>query len=142
MNLIKHLFMTRSETGQIKWTVVNWLQWLDDFFLFIKLIELEGEKILNINFLITCSGQDILDQLCSKIKNNELLQRDWDLLTKDLNNRLLCDRLFHRIVTKWVNIRINAFVKTWLKIINNRMRKWRDEQTRSQGEVSLRKSLH
>ena len=133
MNLIKHLLMTRSETGQIKWTVVNWLQWLDDFFLFIKLIELEGEKILNINFLITCSGQDILDQLCSKIKNNELLQRDWDLLTKDLNNRLLCDRLFHRIVTKWFNIRINAFVKTWLKIINNRMRKWRDEQTRSSG---------
>ena len=40
----------------------------DDFFLFIKLIELECRKTLNINFLITYSGQEIRDQLCSKIK--------------------------------------------------------------------------
>ena len=40
----------------------------DDFFLFIKLIELECRKISNINFLITYSGQEIRDQLCSKIK--------------------------------------------------------------------------
>ena len=89
----------------------------DDFFLFIKLIELECRKVLNINFLITYSGQDIRDQLCSKITNSELLQRDWDLLTKDLNNRKLCDKLFHRIVAKWVNIRISAFVKTWMQIM-------------------------
>ena len=38
----------------------------DDFFLFIKLIELECRKILNINFMITYSGQEIRDQLCSK----------------------------------------------------------------------------
>ena len=112
----------------------------DDFFLFIKLIELECRKILNINFLITYSGQDIRDQLCSKITNSELLQRDWDLLTKDLNNRLLCDKLFHRIVAKWVNIRISAFVKTWMQI----MRRESEGMNKpgAQGEVSLRKSLH
>ena len=84
----------------------------DDFFLFIKLVELEYRKILNINFLITYSGQDICDQLCSNITNSELLQRDRDLLTKDLNYRSLCDTLFHRIVKKWVNTRINAFIET------------------------------
>ena len=89
----------------------------DDFFLFIKLIELECRKILNINFLITYSGQDIRDQLCSKMTNSELLQIDWHLLTKVLNNRLLCDKLFHRIVAKSVNVRINASVKTWMQIM-------------------------
>ena len=89
----------------------------DDFFLFIKLVELECRKILNINFLITYSGQGICDQLCYNITNSELLQRDWDLLTKDLNYRLLCDTLFHRIVKKWVNIRINAFIETWIQIM-------------------------
>ena len=38
----------------------------DDFFLFIKLIELECRKILKINFLITYSGQEMRDQLSSK----------------------------------------------------------------------------
>ena len=112
----------------------------DDFFLFIKLIEFECRKILNITFLITYSGQDFRDQLCSKITNSELLQRDWDLLTKDLNDRLLCDKLFHRIVTKWVNIRINAFIKTWMQI----MRRESEGMNKpgAQAEVSLRKSLH
>ena len=113
----------------------------DDFFLFIKLTELECRKTLNTNFLIMYSGQDFCDKLCSKITNSELLQRDWDVLTKDLNNRLLCDKLFHRIVTKWVNIRINAFIKTWMQI----MRRESEGMIKpgAQGEkVSLRKTLH
>ena len=112
----------------------------DDFFLFIKLIELECRKILNINFLIRYSGQDFHDQLCFKITDSELLQRDWDLLTKDLNNRLLCDKLFHRIVTKWVNIRNNAFIKIWMQ----KMRRESEGMNKpgAQAEVSLRKSLH
>ena len=112
----------------------------DDFFLFIKFIELECRKILNINFLITYSGQDFCDQLCSKITNSELLQRDWDLLRKDLNNRLLCDKLFHRIVMKWVNIRINAFIKTWMQIM--RRESEGINKPGAQGEVPLHKSLH
>ena len=91
-------------------------------------------------FLQTYSGQDIRDQLCSKITNSELLQRDRDLLTKDLNNRLLCDKLFHRIVTKWVNIRINAFIKTWMQIM--RRESEGINKPRAQGVVSLLKSLH
>ena len=113
----------------------------DDFFLFIKLTELECRKTLNTNFLIMYSGQDFCNKLCSKITNSELLQRDWDVLTKDLNNRLLCDKLFHRIVTKWVNIRINAFIKTWMQI----MRRESEGMIKpgAQGEkVSLRKTLH
>ena len=91
-------------------------------------------------FLQTYSGQDIRDQLCSKITNSELLQRDRDLLTKDLNNRLLCDKLFHRIVTKWVNIRINVFIKTWMQIM--RRESEGINKPGAQGEVSLHKSLH
>ena len=85
--------------------------------LVIRVIELACRKISNIKFLITYPGQDIRGQLCSKITNSELLQREWDLLTKNLNNRLLWDKLFHRIVTKWVNISINAFVKAWIQIM-------------------------
>ena len=40
----------------------------NDFFLLIKLIEREGRNILNINLLITYSGQCIRDQFCSKMK--------------------------------------------------------------------------
>ena len=112
----------------------------DDFFLFIKLTELECRKILNINFLITYSGQDFHDQLCFKITDSELLQRDWDLLTKDLNNRLLRDKLFHKIVTKWVNIRNNAFIKTQMQIMRRESEGMNKPGT--QAEVSLRKSLH
>ena len=58
---------------------------------------------------------------------------------KDLNNRLLFGKLFHRIVTKWVNIRVSSFVKAWIQI----MRREREGINKSgaQGEVSLRKSL-
>ena len=72
--------------------------------------------------------------------HGELLQKDWDLITKDLNNRLLCDKLFHRILTKWVNIRINAFIKTWMLIM--RRESGGMIKPGAQGEVSLRKSLH
>ena len=137
LSLIKLLFMSTPENG---WSCELWWTYWSDWWLFIKLIELKYREILNINFLITYSGQDFCDQPCSKITNSELLQRDWDLLTKNLKNTLLCDKLFHRIVTKWVNIRINAFIKTWMQI----MRRESEGMNKpgAQGEVSLRKSLH
>ena len=42
-------------------------------------------------------------------------------------------------MTKWVNIRVSSFVKTWIQI----MRREREgiNKSAAQGEVSLRKSL-
>ena len=118
--------------------MVGLLKWLMTFSCLSSLFNWVS-KNLNIKFLITYSGRCICDQLCSKTKNNKLLQREWELLTKDLNNRLLFDKLFHRIVTKWVNIRVSSFVKAWIKII--RREREGKNQPGAQGEVSLRKSL-
>ena len=89
------------------------LQVSDAFYMYVKLIELECRKIVNIDFLVTYAGENLLEKVFNEIINSDILASEWELLTKDISNKSLCSKLNINIIKKWTNIRINSFVKSW-----------------------------
>ena len=72
--------------------------------------------------------------------SDESLTTDWEILTRQIVNKTLCDKLKEKIVKKWVNIRLNSFVKVWIQIMKREL-KYTDKKPAAQGEVALRKGL-
>ena len=64
----------------------------------------------------------------------------WEKLTRSVGNEDLKEKLKGKIVIKWIDIGVNAFIKTWVQII-------RREESRSSSsndgrqEVAMRKTL-
>ena len=116
------------------------MQVADEFYLFIKNIEITCQKVLNIDFIIAYAGQNIFEKIYERIISDENLSTDWEILTRQIVNKTLCDKLKEKIVKKWVNIRINAFVKVWIQIMRRELQHT-DKKPAAQGEVALRKGL-
>ena len=55
-----------------------------------------------------------------KLSENNLIGCYWEKLTKSVGNEDLKEKLKVKIVIKWIDIRVNAFIKTWIQIIRRK----------------------
>ena len=112
----------------------------DDFYVFVRHLEVQARKILNLNFMILYSGENIKLKVFEKLSENNLIRCYWKKLTRSVGNEDLKEKLKVKIVSKWIDIRVNAFIKTWVQIIR---RKESRSGTSNDGrhEVAVRKTL-
>ena len=64
----------------------------------------------------------------------------WKKLTRSVGNEDLKEKLKVKIVTKWIDIRVNAFIKTWVQIIRRKESRSGSSNDGRQ-EVTMRKTL-
>ena len=115
----------------------------DQFFIFIRYVETIVRKILTFSFMKTYRGQDIRGLLHEKLEESSMIRKLWEGLTRNMPNKQLADHLLHQVLSKWVDIRANAFVKTFLLIlkrnIGNATSKQKNKNLKSQ--PAMRKTL-
>ena len=90
--------------------------------------------------MILYSGENNKLKVFEKLSENNLIICYWEKLTRSVGNEDLKEKLKVKIVTKWIDIRVNAFIKTWVQIIR---RKESRSGTSNDGrqEVAMRKTL-
>ena len=75
-----------------------------------------------------------------KLSENNLIKCYWEKLTRSVGNEDLKEKLKVKIVTEWIDIRVNAFIKTRVQII--RRKDSRSSSSNDGGqEVAMRKTL-
>ena len=120
----------------------------DIMFLFVRRIENIIRHTLNVSFLKKYRGEDLRSQLFEEVMKHSTVASYWDNLTRNLANSKLKEILKQQVVYKWIDIRANSFVNSYIQSIRrklNKLSKEEKEQTTvvvaKQGEVGLRKSL-
>ena len=89
-------------------------------------------------------GEDLRDHLLVKLRNNGLVILGWETLSRNFPNPKLSQILFEQMLEKWVDIRGNAYVKTFMQVLKRRLNKaakTKGDQTFQSAEPSLRKTL-
>ena len=103
------------------------------------------QKILTLDFLRKYHGEDLRDHLKDKLQNNHFVTLGWQTLSCNFPNNKLSDVLFKQILEKWIDIRGNSCVKTFMQVLKRKLNKLetknKGEQTFSSSEPSLRKTL-
>ena len=112
----------------------------DYFCIFVSCPEIQARKILNLNFVILYSGENIKLKVFEKLSENNLIRCYWEKLTRSVGNEDLKEKLKVKIVTKWIDIRVNAFIKTWVQIIRRKESRSGSSNDGRQ-EVTMRKTL-
>ena len=112
----------------------------DDFYIFVKHLKIQARKILNMNFMILYSEGNIKLKVFKKLSENNLIKCYWEKLTRSVGNEDLKEKLKVKIVTKWIDIRVNAFIKTWVQIIRRKESRSSSSNDGCQ-EVAIRKTL-
>ena len=92
----------------------------NDFYTFIRNIEFELRKILNVSFFISYCGENIREVIVDKMRDNKVIQSFGDFFTRNVTNKLFTENLKIQILNKWRNIRTHAFVNTWVQIIQRK----------------------
>ena len=117
----------------------------EDFYIFIRRVETIVQKILTIDLLKAYHGEDLRYVLLDEITNNNFVILGWQTLTRNLPNETIGNILFKQIIEKWVDIRGNSFVKTFMLILKrklNKVGKSKGEQAFPSTAPAMRKTLH
>ena len=93
----------------------------DNFFIFIRRIENNVRKYLNVKFLLSYKGEDLRDLLYNHIQSNVGVNITWDNLTRFIPNDDLKKELKRQIIEKWIDIRTRSFVKCYVQIIKRNL---------------------
>ena len=109
----------------------------DEFYLFTKAVDMETRTNINLELLINYCGEDLKTVLCNTFSKSENIEVCWHNITRNISHLSVKKMIKKEILLKWINIRANAFVKSWIQMIK---RKGSMAITRK-GEPSLRKSL-
>ena len=97
----------------------------DQFFLFITYIETLVRKTLTFSFMKTYEGEDICEVLHEKLEGSNMINKLWESLTRYIPNR-------HEVLSKWIDIRANAFVKTFVLIFKQKMSNMLNDKKKQQ----------
>ena len=89
----------------------------DEFYLFIKAVEMEARTILNQELFINYCGEDLKMVLYNTFLKSENIEVCWHKITRNISNLSLKEIIKKKILLKWINIRANAFVKLWIQMI-------------------------
>ena len=84
----------------------------DQFYLFIRTVELVVRRVLNYNLIVTYAGENLREVLLSKLLKHEYVQTYWSIITRHIDNTVLKDMLLLKILQTWINIHANSFIKT------------------------------
>ena len=95
----------------------------DQFYLFIRTVELIVRRVLNYNLIVTYAGEDLREVLLSKLLKHEYVQTYWSTITRHIDNKVLKDTLLLKILQTWGNIRAYSFIKTWLNVMKRKSAK-------------------
>ena len=91
----------------------------------------------------TCKGEHIRELLHEKLEESNMVNKQlWENLTRYVPNNQLMDHLLHEVLSKWSDIRANAFVKTFALIFKRKMNNMlndKKKQLRS-SEPAMRKT--
>ena len=90
-------------------------------FEFTKQLELVVRSVLNKKLICKYSGQDLMDVIKRKIRNNELIIRAWNVLSRSITSETLINSIKKQIITKWIVIRAKSFVNTFIKVLKSRI---------------------
>ena len=113
----------------------------DEFYLFIRSIEISVHKTLNISFIWRYEGEDIKDVLRNKILQNDLVEKYWQLLAHYLPSEQLADTLKLQIVEKWIDIRARSFVteKCYVQLLKRKIASSKIKNISTRTEPAMRK---
>lgn len=115
----------------------------DEFYLFIKEIEIVVRSIFNAEFIATYCGEDLRSKLIEKLEYNTSIEMSWEALVKEVPHKKLAERLKMKIFEKWVNIRGHAFAKTWVQVLRREAaNKKKAIDISKKGQPSLRSTLY
>ena len=92
----------------------------------------------------TYKGKDIRELLHEKLEESNMINNLWESLTRHVPNKQLTDHLLHEVLSKWIDIRANAFVKTFVLIFKRKMNKMLNDKKKQQlisSEPAMRKTL-
>ena len=92
----------------------------DQFFLFIKYVETLVRKTLTFSFMKTYKGEDISELLHENLEESNIINNLWESLTRHVPNKQLTDHFVTEVLSKCIDIRANAFVKTFVLILNQK----------------------
>ena len=94
---------------------------------------------MNLNFMILYLGEN-KSKIFEQLNERYLIRSYWEKLTRSGGYEKIKENRTVRIVTKWIDIRVNVFVKTLAQIIKRkelRSGTWNDHCK----EVALQKTL-
>ena len=91
-------------------------------FLFVKRIEYAVRSILNINLISVYKDEDLQELIKKKLVDSDSKNQIWYSITRSLPNQHLKVVLFQGIIGKWIDIRINSFVNTYVQILKRKIK--------------------
>ena len=86
----------------------------DEFYVFVRSLERCPRKVLNVSSIKKYSGENIHLLLVKEFSSSNLLDQQWNSLTKDIQNNDLRMTLRYLIYKELVNIRGYSFVKAFV----------------------------
>ena len=114
----------------------------DEFYIFIRDVENLARTVLNNQILLSYCGEDLRMILLEKFNNGRFIDSSWCILTRNISNKQLTEKLKQKIFNKWINVRAYAFVKAWIQIFKRKLTyKSQKKLISEKGEPSMRKSL-
>ena len=133
-----------------EWVSAQSRGWLvnisDDFFIFIRTIENRVRKVLTLNFMAKYRGEDLRAVIEDELKKSQLINTYWDSLARNLPSKQLKDVLKTQIINKWIDIRVRAFVSSYVLLLKRTLVKQKNPeslkiQLSKKGEPSMRNTL-
>ena len=112
----------------------------NNFYTFLRNIEFDVRRILNVSFLRSYCGKNIREVIVEKLRDNKSIQSSWDFLTRNVANIMFTEKLKNQIFNKWSNLRTHVFINAWVQIMRRKSSRETDKISKK-GEVSMRKSL-
>jgi len=126
----------------------------DDFYIFIRHVEMCARKVLNTKMLKQYGGENIRSLILDELNKSTMLDKTWNSVTNRVENKQLKSKLRNEVFVKWINIRGNAFVKSWVDMVKckqveikkqNKLKKKKTDTNPAlisrKGSCGLRKSL-
>ena len=106
-------------------------------------MEITARKILNSEFLDQYAGQDVRKLIIDALKKDSCVHVGWDTLMRSVSNQEVAKFLKRIVLSKWMNIRANAFVKALVDQLKLKLQLHKDGSTQIDqvARPSLRKVL-
>ena len=85
----------------------------------MKNLEVQTRRTLNLNFMILYLGEN-KSKIFEQLNERYLIRSSWEKLTRSGGHEKIEENRTVKIVTKWIDIRVNAFLKTLAQIIKRK----------------------
>ena len=109
----------------------------DDVFEFFKLMEQSVKPVLQKDFTESHKDINLKGHLVQTVRSTDEIMNAWCKITTDIQmNDKLNSILFDKVITRYINLRCNSFVASYMYI-----RKMENKSVSRKGEQSLRSQL-